>query len=65
MQRTHFETRILELCEELMSCESEEGQIELARKMRILVHQRIEELRGNLIILPMLDELSAGRKRIA
>lgn len=65
MSRTPFDARIAELCAELLSCESTEGQIELAREMRTLVHERFEELRGNLIILPMLDELAAGRKRIA
>ena len=65
MSRTPFDIRILELCKELLSCKSNEGQIELAREMRILVHERIEELRGNLIILPMLDELPATGKRRA
>ena len=65
MRTTPFETRILELCEELISCDTDEGQIELAREMRVLLHERLEEIRGNLIVLPMLDELATVRKRIA
>lgn len=64
MQDTPFHTRILELCEELLACESEQRQVELAREMRTLVHERVEQIRGHLIILPMLDE-SADPKRPA
>lgn len=57
MRTTPFEARILELCEELRACESVERQIELAREMRILIHERTEKLRGNLIPFPVIDAI--------
>ena len=48
----NFEEQIIALCEEVITCKSEEQAIELVRRMQSLMHTRIEELRGKLITLP-------------
>jgi hypothetical protein len=48
----NFEEQIIQLCEEVIACKSEEQAIELTRRIRSLMHTRIEELRGKLITLP-------------
>lgn len=62
MQRTPFENRIKELCEEFLDCESDERQIELARKIRILIHDHVQELRGTLIPFPIVEALIEKRR---
>jgi len=46
-----FEEHILKLCKEAVTCKSEAEAIELALQTQALMHERIEELRGNLITL--------------
>jgi hypothetical protein len=49
-----FEQQIMKLCEEVIACHSEREAIELTRRMQLLMHARIEELRNNLSNLPLL-----------
>jgi hypothetical protein len=47
-----FEQRMGKLCKDAVASESEQEAVEILRQMQELMHNRIEELRGNLITLP-------------
>lgn len=47
-----FEDQIIRLAEEAIACTSEEQSVELVRRMKALMHERIEALRDNLITVP-------------
>jgi hypothetical protein len=58
MTTSSFESRVKDLCKKLLACQTELEAIELNRELRILIHERIEQIRGNLIPFP---ETSSGR----
>jgi hypothetical protein len=58
-----FEECIRELCEQAAACASETGAVELARQLRSLMHERVEELRGNLLTMPLFGPTSKVAKR--
>ena len=41
-----FEDQMKKLREKIVACESDEEVMELARELRELIHQRLEEVRG-------------------
>ena len=47
-----FEEQVRKMCEDAVACESEHEAIEIIRKLRAMVHSRIENTRSNLITLP-------------
>lgn len=47
-----FQKPIQELCQEIIACQSEEEAVKLTRRLKILLHDRIEELRGTVPLLP-------------
>ena len=47
-----FEDQINKLAGEAVACTSEEQAVVLARRMQVLMHERIEALRENLITVP-------------
>jgi hypothetical protein len=57
-----FEERVRALCERAASSDSETEAIELARQVQSLMHQRVEELRGNLLVMPLLGSTSRDAK---
>jgi hypothetical protein len=57
-----FEERVRVLCEQAASSDSETEEIELARQVQSLMHQRVEELRGNLLVMPLLGSTSRDAK---
>ena len=56
----NFEQEIRRLCEEAVSCKSEAGAAELAKQAQVLIHARIEQLRGNLTPPPSPRESCLG-----
>ena len=50
-----FENQILQLCQEIIACQSEEESVKLTRRMQELLHRRIEELRSNVSTLPLVS----------
>jgi hypothetical protein len=46
-----FEQQILKLSEEAVTCGSDEEAIQLTQRLQVLMHSRVEEVRGNLITL--------------
>ena len=57
-----FEERVRVLCEQAANSDSETEEIELARQVQSLMHQRVEELRGNLLVMPLLGSTSRDAK---
>jgi hypothetical protein len=53
MPAPQFEKRVRELCQQITDCKSERKAIELNRQLQALIHDRIEELRSNLIVFPV------------
>ena len=51
-----FEQQIHKLCEEAIACRCEDDAIAVTRRIQMLMHARIEELRGNLSNLPLLGD---------
>jgi hypothetical protein len=58
-----FEERVRQLCEQAAAAGSETEAIELARQAQSLIHDRIEELRGNLLTMPSLGSTLKELKR--
>jgi hypothetical protein len=58
-----FEERVRDLCEQAARSTSETEGIELARQLQVLMHDRVEELRGNLLTMPFPGRLQKMRKR--
>lgn len=58
-----FEERVRDLCERVARSTSETEAIELARQLQILMHDRVEELRGKLLTMPFSGTLQELRKR--
>lgn len=56
----NFDQEIIRLCEEAVACKSEAGAAELARQAQVMMHARIEELRGNLAAPPSPRESCLG-----
>jgi len=52
MSRSSFERRIKELCNRLVTCESEAEAIELSRELQKLIHERIEAIRSEFVASP-------------
>ena len=48
-----FEERVRLLCDRVATSDSESEAIELARQLQSLMHERVEELRGNLLTMPL------------
>jgi hypothetical protein len=57
-----FEQQINCLCEKAVACKSEEEAVEIARQMQALMHNRIEELRSNLITLPPVGPINIRKQ---
>jgi hypothetical protein len=51
-----FEQQIHELCQEAIACQSEEDAVSVAKRIQVLMHARIEELRSNISSLPLLGD---------
>jgi hypothetical protein len=49
-----FEERVRHLCNQVATSGSETEAIQLARQLQSLMHERVEELRGNLLTMPLL-----------
>jgi hypothetical protein len=49
-----FEERVRELCKQVATCNSEIEAIGLVRQLQSLMHERVQELRGNLLTMPSL-----------
>jgi hypothetical protein len=58
-----FEERVRELCGRVATCNSEIEAVKLARQLQSLVHERVEEPRGNLLTMPSLGPPSKDVKR--
>lgn len=58
----NFEEQITQLCEEVIACESEEQAVELVRRLQVLMHTRIEQLRENLMNLPPIGPTSIEKQ---
>jgi hypothetical protein len=58
-----FEERVRDLCERVARSTSETEAIELARQLQILMHDRVEELRGKLLTMSFSGTLQELRKR--
>ena len=50
-----LEGRIRELCEHIIACQDDTEAITLAQELRVALHQRIEELRTQVVALPKSD----------
>jgi hypothetical protein len=48
-----FENHIRELCQEILTCQTEEEAVDLTRRMQELLHRRIEDLRSNVSTAPL------------
>jgi hypothetical protein len=55
-----FEERVRQLCDHVATSGSETEAIELARQLQSLMHERVEEVRGNLLTMPLLGPDSKG-----
>jgi hypothetical protein len=55
-----FEEEIRRLCREAISCTSDEEATAIARRIQALIHERMDEFRGNLKAL-MLFEKDRGK----
>ena len=57
-----FEERIRQLCKQVVACKTEAEAEELAQQLKALLHDRIEQLRGNLgnllMVINLLDDPS-------
>jgi hypothetical protein len=51
-----FEARIRELSEELANCTDTERALKIAEELQVLIHERIEQLRGNVSGLPLFTD---------
>ena len=58
-----FEERVREMCEQAAACGSEIEAIGLVRQLQSMMHERVEELRGNLLTMPSLGPPSKDMKR--
>ena len=50
-----FEVRIKELCQQIVNRQSEPEAVELSRQLQILMHKRVEDLRENVLAVPVLN----------
>jgi len=50
-----FERKIRNLCEQIIACNDETEAVVLIRQLQIILHERIEQVRGKLIVLPESD----------
>ena len=51
-----FEKRVQKLCDRILACQTErELTITLTPQLRTPLHDRIEELRGTVLVLPLVD----------
>jgi hypothetical protein len=48
-----FAERVQQLCKDVIACDTEAEAMERTRQLQMLMHERIELLRGNLAHLPM------------
>jgi len=52
-----FEDQMTKLRERIVACESHEEVMELARELRELIHQRLEEVQGRLNRRPAVSPI--------
>lgn len=57
-----FEKEVKELCKQIVACGTEQEAIELARNLRVLLHERVEHLRGNVLPIDADGSVNALRK---
>ena len=57
-----FEQQINRLSQQDVACKSEEEAVDIARQMQELMHNRIEELRSNLITLPPVGPINIRKQ---
>ena len=50
-----FEERVQDLCKQVTACETDTEAVELVRQLQLVLHERIEHLRGNLRTLPLVS----------
>ena len=61
MSVTSFENRVIELCSLTVSAEDDEEVRQLAEELRQILHERIEELRGRLMLTSIASVLVSDR----
>jgi hypothetical protein len=59
-----FQESVRELCEHAAACNSDIEAIGLVRQLQSMMHERVEELRGNLLTMPSLGPPSKDVKRV-
>jgi hypothetical protein len=48
-----FDEQVKELCAKVIACQTEHQAVELLKELRLLLHERIEELRSR--VLPLAE----------
>jgi hypothetical protein len=51
LRTSTFESRVRELCQQLIDCKTEDEVVELSRQLRELIHERVEQIRNHVILL--------------
>jgi hypothetical protein len=50
-----FDARIRQLCMRLAECKDDAVALKLAQELHVLLHERIEQMRGDVTGLPLLN----------
>jgi hypothetical protein len=50
-----FDARIRQLCTRLAECKDDVLSLKLAQELQVLLHERIEQIRGEVTGLPLLN----------
>lgn len=56
-----FEYRVKKLCERIFACQTEDDAIVLTRELKTLLHDRIEEIRGGVVVLRSSPDWQGSR----
>jgi hypothetical protein len=56
-----FHDEMRELCSEIVACECEEEVVQIARRLREMVHAHMEEQRRNLLKLPPIGHIQIDK----
>jgi hypothetical protein len=54
---TSFENRVIQLCSRAVSAEDDEEVRRLAEELRLILHERIEQLRSRLVLTSIASVL--------
>jgi hypothetical protein len=63
MSEISFENRVIELRSRAVSAEDDEEVRRLAEELRRILHERIEQLRSNLVLTALASALASDRSK--